>query len=284
MFHLKGLRFGFPLIQRYGVLKQSKSHPISRNSHSGLEIHYVLKGEIAWEIDGVEKPLRVAGGNLGIIPAKTSHRALGDNGTPAARIGVIFNPNPTACTEGSPFTAEELAHMFGRISSCCATPRHLSPRLMAIIRELSDALNLESAKDPEQLLRVRILSADLVHETYRVLGEPEALAAGHDVIPKVCEWIDGHLTEDISVEHLVKLSGYGRSRFYSLFMSDTGLSPNDYILRARVLKAKKALSSRKTVPSMTELAVRCGFSSSSVFSKSFRKIVGKSPREFLHTT
>jgi len=284
MFHLKGSRFAFPLIQRYGILKQSKSYPISQNSHSGLEIHYVLKGEIAWEIEGAEKPLRIAGGNLGIIPAQTVHRALGDNGTPAVRIGVIFNQNPTSCTEGSPFTSEELARMFGRISSCSATPRHLSPRLMAIVRELSDALNLEAANDPEQLLRIRILSADLVHETYRILGEPEVLAAGHDVIPKICEWIDGHLTENISVEHLVKLSGYGRSRFYSLFMSDTGLSPNDYLLRIRVMRAKKVLSSRKTAPSMTEVAARCGFSSSSVFSKSFRRIVGKSPREFLRST
>ena len=144
-------------------------------------------------------------------------------------------------------------------------------------------MNLKSAKNPKQLLRLRVLSSDLIHETYRILDEPEALAIGHDVIPKIRQWIDEHLSEDISVERLVALSGYGRSRFYTLFMANTGLSPNDYVLRARVLKAKKALSSRNLGVSMTELAARCGFSSSSTFSKSFRKIVGKSPSEYMHS-
>ena len=283
MFHLKGKRFGVPLIQRYGVLNLNSSYPISYNCHSGLEIHYVLKGEITWEVEGSDEPLRVIGGCFGIIPAKAVHHALGNNATPATRIGVIFTPNPSACSSGTPFSAEELGEMFAKFSSCGATVRRISPRMAAILRELSDAMNLKAAKDPKQLIRLRVLSSDLIHETYRILDEPEALAIGHDVIPKIRQWIDGHLAEDISVERLVALSGYGRSRFYTLFTSNTGLSPNDYVLRARIQKARKALSSHKSGVSMTDLAVRCGFSSSSTFSKSFRKIVGKSPREFMRT-
>ena len=283
MFHLKGKRFGVPLIQRYGVLNLNSSYPISSNCHSGLEIHYVLKGEITWEVEGSGEPIRVIGGCFGIIPAKTIHHAVGNNATPATRIGVIFSPNPSACASGTPFSAEELAEIFAKISSCGSTVRRISPRLSAILRELADAMNLKSAKNPKQLLRLRVLSSDLIHETYRILDEPEALAIGHDVIPKIRQWIDEHLSEDISVERLVALSGYGRSRFYTLFMANTGLSPNDYVLRARVLKAKKALSSRNLGVSMTELAARCGFSSSSTFSKSFRKIVGKSPSEYMHS-
>ena len=284
MFHLKGKRFGVPLIQRYGVLNLNSSYPISSNCHSGLEIHYVLKGEITWEIEGIDKPLRVIGGCFAIIPAKTVHRALGNNATPATRIGVIFSPNPSVCSSGTPFNTEELGEMFAKIASCGSTIHRISPRLAAILRDLSGAMNLVAAKDPKQRIRLRVLSSDLIHETYRILDEPEALSIGHDVIPKIRQWIDGHLSDVITIERLVALSGYGRSRFYTLFMANTGLSPNDYILRTRVMKAKKALSSCKLGISMTELATRCGFSSSSVFSKSFRKIVGKSPREFMRTT
>ena len=284
MFHLKGKRFGVPLIQRYGVLNLNSSYPISSNCHSGLEIHYVLKGEITWEVEGVGEPLRVIGGCFGIIPAKTVHRALGNNATPATRVGVIFSPKPKDCIAGTPFNSEELAMMFAQISSRGASVHRISPRLAAILRELSDAMNLESAKNPKRLIRLRVLSSDLIHETYRILDEPEALAIGHDVIPKIRQWIDDHISEDFSVEKLVALSGYGRSRFYALFMANTGLSPSDYVLRTRVLRARKALSSRKLSISMTELAANCGFNSSSTFSKSFRKIVGMSPREFMRTT
>jgi len=283
MFHLKGKRFGVPLIQRYGVLNLNSSHPISSNCHPGLEIHYVLKGEITWEVEGHAEPLRVIGGCFGIIPAKAVHHPLENNATPATRIGVIFRPNPSACSSGTPFNADELDEMFAKISSCGATVRRISPRLAAILRELSDAMNLQTAKDPKQLMSLRVLSSDLIYETYRILDDPEALAIGHEVIPKIRQWIAEHLTEDISVERLVALSGYGRSRFYTLFMSNTGLSPNDYILRARIKKAKKELLLHKSGVSMSDLAARYGFSSSSTFSKSFRKIVGKSPREFMRT-
>jgi AraC-like DNA-binding protein len=283
MFHLKGNRFGMPLIQRYGVLNHNMSYPISQNSHSGIEIHYVLRGEVTWKIEGIVTPLRVSGGYFGIIPAKTIHRAVENNATPATRIGVIFNPNPSSCTMGTPFLAEEIEQMFAKITSCQAHSHRISTRLAAILREIADSLNMKAANDSKQLMRLRVLSSYLVHETCRILDNPEVLAIGHDVIPKIRKWIDEHLSEDIPVERLVSFSGYGRSRFYTLFMADTGLSPNDYILRKRIIKAKKLLLSRKPSISMAEISAQCGFNSPSAFAKSFRKIVGKSPREFAHT-
>ena len=283
MFHIKGKRFGVPLIQRYSLLQPNKTYLIPRNSHTGIEIHYVIKGEVTWEIEGSGMPLHVSGGCFGIIPAQTPHHALKNTASHATRIGVIFNSRPSSHTEGTPFRAEEIKQMFAKISSCGSTVHRISPRLAAILRELSAIINVDAAKDPKQLLSLRVLSSDLIHETCRILDEPEALAIGHDVIPKICQWIGQHLSEDIPIDRLVALSGYGRSRFYALFMASTGLSPNDYILRARILKAKKMLLSRKSDISMKDLSARCGFSSSSVFSKSFRKIVGKSPREFIHS-
>ena len=115
IFYLKGKRFGVPLIQRYGVLNLNSSYPISSNCHSGLEIHYVLKGETTWEVEGVGKPLRVSGGCFVIIPAK----------------------------KRPPRTWQQ----------CYA---RISPRLAAILRDLTDATNLESAKNPKRQIRLRI--------------------------------------------------------------------------------------------------------------------------------
>ena len=113
-----------------------------------------------------------------------------------------------------------------------------------------------------------------------MLGEPEVLADGHDVIPQIRKWIDAHYAEKITVPRLVKLSGYGRSRFFSLFIADTGMTPNDYLVRIRVEKSKKMLSKPTLNGSMLDLAVACGFTSAAVFSTTFRKHVGMSPRDF----
>ena len=278
--HLKGVRFGFPLMKRLGFLKHHETYGVSWNRHPGVEIHYVLKGDIAWELHGEIKPLVISGGYFGIIPANARHRAIGNKGTPATRLGVIFEKPLSEFVKGTIFSPDDLRRIFRRFRENGGCVRRFSPRLSATVRDLADAMTLEAAQEPDGQLRLRALTAALIHETYVTLGEPEALAEGHDVAPKIRKWIDAHCTEKISIPKLVKLSGYGRSRFFPLFLANTGMTPNDYLVRARIELAKRKLSKKTLDGSMLDLAVACGFNSASVFSTTFRKHVGLSPREF----
>ncbi len=283
MIHLKGTRFGFPLIQRLGVLKHLGTYPVSWNRHAGLELHYVIKGDISWEISGSESPLAITGGSFGIIPPGTDHRAFNDKGTPAIRLGTIFEKSVSKYAAGTPFSPDDLKRIFYRFKENAGNVRRFSKRLSAIVRDFADAMMVADVKDPDEQLRLRTLSSQLLYETYVTLGEPEALAEGYDVIPKICQWIDEHCSETVSMDRLVKLSGYGRSRFFELFLADTGMSPNDYLVRARIELAKRKLTEKPKDVSMLELAVSCGFNSASVFSSVFRKYVGMSPRDFRKT-
>lgn len=278
--HLKGVRFGLPLMKRLGLLKHRETYRVSWNRHPGVEIHYVLKGDIAWELHGEPKPLAVSGGYFGIIPANARHRALDNKGTPAIRLGAIFEKPLSEHTKGTPFSPDDLKRIFRRFRANGGCVRRFSPRLSATVRDLADAMTLEAAQDPDGQLRLRALTAALIHETYVTLGEPEALAEGHDVAPKIRKWIDAHCTEKITVPKLVRLSGYGRSRFFSLFLADTGMTPNDYLVRARIELAKRKLTKKRLDGSMLDLALSCGFNSASAFSSTFRKHVGTSPRAF----
>lgn len=112
--HLKGVRFGFPLMKRIGLLKHHETYRVAWNRHPGVEIHYVLKGDIAWELKGRDRPLAISGGFFGIVPANARHRALGNKGTPAVRLGVIFeNPSPEMA-RGTPFSPDDLKRIFRR--------------------------------------------------------------------------------------------------------------------------------------------------------------------------
>lgn len=278
--HLKGVRFGFPLMKRLGLLKHHETYRVSWNRHPGVEIHYVLKGDIAWELHGELNPLAVSGGYFGIIPASKRHRALDNKGTPAVRLGAILEKPLSEHAKGTPFSPDDLKRIFRRFRENGGCVRRFSPRLSATVHDLANALTLEAAQDPDGQLRLRTLTAALIHETYVTLGEPEALAEGHDVVPKIRKWIDAHCAEKITTDRLVKLSGYGRSRFFALFIADTGMTPNDYLIRARIELAKRKLARKTLDGSMLDLAVACGFNSASVFSTTFRKHVGMSPREF----
>ena len=218
--HVKGIRFGFPLVKRFGIIKHHETYTVTWNRHPGPEIHYVLKGDIAWELRGREAPLAVSGGSFGIIPANVRHRAIDNKGTPAVRLGAILERPLPERADGTPFTAEDLRRIFRQFGEHGGASRRFTSRLRATLRELTDALSIENATRPDGQLRLRMLAASLIYETFAACGEPESLSKGVDVIPQIRKWIDAHLAEEIALPRLVKLSGYGRSRFFDLFFAN----------------------------------------------------------------
>ena len=67
-------------------------------------------------------------------------------------------------------------------------------------------------------------------------------------------------------------------RFARAFKQATGSSPHSYLVEARITRAKELLC--KSSVSITEVALRSGFASSSHFSVTFRRVTGLTPREF----
>ena len=123
------------------------------------------------------------------------------------------------------------------------------------------------------------MSELLIVETARVLEAGDTiLPRNGSVVPQICKWIGNHLDACFSMDKLVRISGYGRSRFFSLFFEETGMSPNDYVVRMRVERAKKLLL-ESALPIMA-IALSCGFKSASTFSSTFTKFIGVSPRTF----
>jgi AraC-like DNA-binding protein len=62
------------------------------------------------------------------------------------------------------------------------------------------------------------------------------------------------------------------------FRQELGMTPIDYLNRYRVLQAQRLL--RETNQSITTIALEVGFSSSSYFSRMFRRLTGRSPDEY----
>jgi len=98
------------------------------------------------------------------------------------------------------------------------------------------------------------------------------------VIKQVMDWIRSHCAEPLRISDLVRISGYSRTRLFALFAAEAGLSPNDFLLRCRIERAKELL--RADAAPLTQVALDCGFSSPSYFSTVFRKYVGCSPRNW----
>ncbi len=95
---------------------------------------------------------------------------------------------------------------------------------------------------------------------------------------KAMQYIDAHLTENISLETIALQAGYSRNYFSTLFTSLNGLSPWEYITIKRVGLAKKMLSASDL--SVTEIASKCGYENLSNFNRQFKRLTGYTPSEY----
>lgn len=91
-------------------------------------------------------------------------------------------------------------------------------------------------------------------------------------------YITEHLTEDLSLARLASHAALSPCYFLRLFKKQTGLTPYDYILMARIDMAKYLLKTSSL--QVKEIAFSCGFLSESVFCNAFRKKTGMSPLSY----
>jgi len=98
-------------------------------------------------------------------------------------------------------------------------------------------------------------------------------------INHVLDYIQEHLFEAINLENLAIKAYFSPFHFHRIFTSIVGETPNNYINRLRLEKSANMLFIQRNT-SITEIAFKCGFSSSAVFSRSFKKHFGISASSF----
>ena len=105
------------------------------------------------------------------------------------------------------------------------------------------------------------------------LGEhPGKLAAA------VANYVQRHLSENISTEALAQSLYMGRSYLSTKFHNETGIKLNDFILQQKTEEAKRLL--RYTDRSAAAIGDYLAFSSPAHFSRVFKKYVGLTPNEY----
>ena len=91
-------------------------------------------------------------------------------------------------------------------------------------------------------------------------------------------YINGNLSENLTLGDIAAYAGFSRNYFSTLFTDLNGLSPWDYITIRRIELSKNLL--RSSSLSVTEIADRCGYRNLSNFNRQFKRSVGCSPTEF----
>ena len=101
---------------------------------------------------------------------------------------------------------------------------------------------------------------------------------GERLADDIIDYLNGHFSEDISVNELGALFGYHPNYLNQLFIKYTGKPIYAYLQELRITQAIHLLESSNM--SVLEIGVACGFPDRSHFSRYFKQKTGRSPKAF----
>lgn len=277
LFRLTGKEIGSDWLQRILVLDQTVAEHGHWHRHPGIEITCRLDGEGDYEFRE-HATVALPASHAIVIPSMTQHRLAHEIDAPGHRIGLIIAPKVASFSSGSVFTAQSYRSFIGDLLKRAYRPFRCTESLFHKFFHLANLTrqNSETALSPQDMTRLRILSADIICD----LAMSEDRPRGHStpLIGKALDYLEKHLSDKIHMDDLVTYMGYGQSQFFMLFKKATGMTPNAWLGNERVKRAKKLL--RSTDLSLHDIAERCGFASDTYFFTSFRKNTGLTPIAF----
>ncbi|MEZ5749483.1 MAG: AraC family transcriptional regulator [Caenibius sp.] len=129
---------------------------------------------------------------------------------------------------------------------------------------------------------VEALISYIGHRLYAKSGSREPEGLRDKTLNDICDYIDSALENRLSVEELAGLADMRPSRFSRKFHHSTGKTPYQYVIERRLRLASKLLEYANE--DISEIALRCGFSSQAHFSSAFKNSFGMTPAAYRRTS
>jgi AraC family transcriptional regulator len=95
---------------------------------------------------------------------------------------------------------------------------------------------------------------------------------------RVTEFVQEHLEHDLSLHQMAETASLSTAYFSQVFRQSTGVTPHQFVLRARVERAKSMLRDREA--RVLDVALACGFQTQQHFARVFRALCKASPSEY----
>lgn len=142
-----------------------------------------------------------------------------------------------------------------------------------LVRELTVELDHAAAGLTLAIDRIVLEAARMLTPTTSV-----PRMAMHPAVAQVRDLLEHDYTRDWSLAGLAERVGLAPTYLASLFTRDVGLPPHTYLQERRIDRAKQLLVASDL--SITAIGIDVGFGSGQHFARVFRKVTGRSPREY----
>jgi AraC family L-rhamnose operon regulatory protein RhaS len=248
---------------------------LSPHRNAGLEIVYVSRGRLRWQIEG--HPYDVAAGSVFYTFPWETHGSR-DELEPGHRWDyVIFSlsgsRNRPMLPSAFGFTAQEGGRLLERLRRSPRRSLEAGERLPWLVSQLQGELAAPKGDIDIAAALARATLLELDRAVRHVVGR--RVPPAPDSCAQLLRRLETEFAEPWTLATLAEAAGLGRTRLAELIQQRTGDSPLVYLNRVRVARAREAL--RTTSRTVTDIAFGCGFESSQYFARVFRKFTGQTP-------
>lgn len=247
-----------------------------RHSHAGFEVFQIWSSDTTVLVN--DKIYTTIPGDIYFIDSHSLHWVKTPDDKPYERSAISFN------REDVPAESYELL----KLISC--DKRDKSSYLLRLNREQAhhyDELFYKYASEKNNnlpysshMMRTTLceilvnLNRDIIANYAEVIAPTKHNA----YIQQTLDYINTHLTENISIDTIAQLICLNKHYLCHLFRTSTGTTINGYISSRRLHIAKQFLST--TDQTIEQVAVNVGYAGYSSFSQAFKRQYGISPKKY----
>jgi AraC-like DNA-binding protein len=239
----------------------------------------MLSGAARWIVEP-ERPLTLTGGTFSLLQPGVSHQGLFQQLDPCELAWLDFHPG-AAMPESRWLGRRALAEMDASFRNAGNAVFKTNLRLKSAVAVFADtARGLASSELGDEdrvwlqtsLVQIVLAVREIVAH-HAPADRPEL-----NLVERCDRFIEARLAGPIRIGELARQVNMSPGAFFARFRRETGMTPADYVRRARIRHAENLMV--RTDMSLTDIAMACGFSSSQYFATSFREYAGIQPSRF----